>query len=481
MDTETVKKQIVHYFMEHKALINGNFLSKLNEPQTLESIYMQVQAGEDPTSIIEQNEQKNTTSVKVVSQYQDFFKKWVVQDFVDYFNSRFTFIEKLLQTRNELKNLTSISRLQNKRERETVSIIAIVSEKGITKNGNIVLTVEDKTGSIKVIITKQRPDVFISAQNIVLDEVIGLVASTGDGVLFANSVVIPDVPLQQTIKHAQDEVYAVVISDIHIGSKYFLEKEFKQFIAWLRGEIGTPEQKEISQKVKYIFVVGDIVDGVGIYPAQEKELAITNITEQYNEAANLFSLIPKHMQIILGPGNHDAGRISEPQQHLSKTYSSALWKLPNITMVRNPSTVNIHSSKSFQGFNFLLYHGYSYDDYGEMVPSIKQSGKNVSDRTPLIMKFLLQRRHLAPTHTSTLYIPDPRSDPLVIQDVPDFFISGHIHKAAALLYRGVQIVCGSCWQAKTAFQEKVGHEPEPCKVPVINLQTRDITMMSFSL
>jgi len=97
----------------------------------------------------------------------------------------------------------------------------------------------------------------------------------------------------------------------------------------------------------------------------------------------------------------------------------------------------------------------------------------------LIMRFLIQRRHLAPQHTSTMYIPDSRYDPLVSEKVPDIFVAGHIHKAGVLQHRNISLVCGSCFQSKTGFQEKVGHDPEPGVVPVINLQTRQVSLMRF--
>ena len=101
------------------------------------------------------------------------------------------------------------------------------------------------------------------------------------------------------------------------------------------------------------------------------------------------------------------------------------------------------------------------------------------DRADLIMQFLLNKRHLAPTHTSTLYIPDVKQDPLVIEKLPDIFITGHIHKSTIKNYRNITLVCGSCWQAKTPFQEKVGHNPEPARVPVLNLQTRNFKLLKF--
>ena len=95
------------------------------------------------------------------------------------------------------------------------------------------------------------------------------------------------------------------------------------------------------------------------------------------------------------------------------------------------------------------------------------------------MQFLLKRRHLAPSHTSTLYIPDANKDHLVIDTLPDIFVTGHVHKAVITNYRNITLVCGSCWQSKTVFQEKVGHNPEPARVPVLNLKTRQFRLLKF--
>jgi DNA polymerase II small subunit len=170
-------------------------------------------------------------------------------------------------------------------------------------------------------------------------------------------------------------------------------------------------------------------------------------------------------------------RIAEPQPPLYKEFAEPLYRLPNTIMVSNPSLVNIDSSENFPGFDILLYHGYSFDFFVSEVDSIRNNGGY--DRADLIMKFLLKRRHLAPTHTSTLYIPDTIRDPLVIDKVPDFFVSGHIHKSITANYRNTTMVCGSCWQSKTSFQEKVGHHPEPSRVPIANLKTREMKILKF--
>ena len=500
-DIESKKKEIVRYLLSQHVLVKPELLQALAQPEQVEQLYQHVQQGASASVLLQlagPAEVAITTSggqlqalaqpaqdsfvsrVKVLFQYQDKPKKRTPQDFVNYFNARYRALERLLQQRQELQNLTSIGRLTNKRDRETVSLIGMVLDKQTTKNENIMLMLEDPSGQIKVMVSKSKADIYEAARDVVLDEVIGITGSTGNAIVFANSIVIPDIPLTTEIKKSPDEVYAAILSCVHVGSKLFLPDAFDRFVRWLRGETGTEQQREIAKKVGYVFIAGDLVDGVGIYPSQEKELAITDIYAQYDEAARLLSQIPQHIALIICPGNHDAGRISEPQQPLSPLYAKAMYQLPNAILLGNPCMVNIHSSEHFPGFDFLMYHGYSFDDYGEIVPSIKNSGKNISDRTSLIMRFLLQRRHLAPAHTSTLYIPDPEKDPLVLEHVPDFFIGGHIHKSSASSYRGVSIVSGSCFQAKTPFQEKMGHEPDPGHVPVINLQTRAVKTLRFS-
>ena len=485
MEGLTLKKEIVSTFLKHNILVSREVLTKLNEPGIAEQWYGALQSGTRPAELLIKKlsvqEAPETTippAVRIVWEYQDLVKKRNVQDFVDYFNMRYKAIQRMLASRQELTNLTSIARLKGKKDREEVSIIGMISEKGTTKNEHIVLTVEDTTSIIKILISKNNKELYETGRDLVYDEVIGINGTLGDGIVFAKSVTFPDIPLGE-LKRAPEEAYAAVLSCVHVGSAGFEKERFENFTNWCHGNFGTPEQRAFAQKLRYIFICGDVVDGVGIYPSQEKELSIPDIREQYKEAARLFSKLPAHLPLIICPGNHDVGRISEPQPKLSKDYARPLWELPNAIMVCNPCIVNIHASEHFSGLDVLMYHGYSFDDYAEIVPSIKNSGAHISDRAPLVMRFLLQRRHLAPQHTSTLYIPDPRSDPLVIEKVPDLFFAGHIHKSGTINYRTVTTVSASCFQAKTDFQEKVGHDPDPGVVPVVNLLSRAVTLLRF--
>lgn len=482
-ELEQKKREIVGFLVGKGTLVNAEFLEKLKDESVVEGMHSRLEQDPDPEQIINYtftaSEQKQNCPVKVLWKYENEFQKRKIQDFVNYFNARYKLLERMLVQRPEMQNITSIARLVNKQDKETVSIVGMVSDKRVTKNDNLIVSVEDNTGKMNVVFSKNKPEIMEQAKDLVLDEVIGIVCSTGDNILFANNLLFPDIPLQTELKKSPDEAYVLVLSDLHVGSIWFEGERFDRFLKWIRGEAGNEEQKEVAKKVKYILIPGDLIDGVGIYQGMEKHLTITDIYEQYAECVRLLKQIPEHIWLVICPGNHDVGRMAEPQPALSEEYTKPLWDMPNVIMTCNPSFINLHASEDFPGFNFLMYHGYSYDYYAQEVESIKSSGLHLSDRVALVMKFMLQRRHLAPSHATTLYIPDAKTDPLVIESVPDFFISGHVHKAAVTSYRGVSIICGSCWQSQTDFQDKVGHEADPGKVPIINLKTRKIKLMRF--
>jgi DNA polymerase II small subunit len=462
--------------------LNVNWL-ELEKAKVLQEKYNQDKPYSDLLESVKPLQPVKTATItenaplKILYCYQEQAKKWQMSDFVSLFNRRYQAIEAMLKTRQELQNLTSISKITHKREKENVSLIGMVVDKQKTKNNNFMITVEDMTGSIKLLITKNNQELYDSAKNIVLDEVIGVSGMNGENILFVSSIIWPDVPISKELKKSPDEIYAVFLSDIHVGSKYFLEENFLRFLKWISGSFGTPEQRAVTDKIKYLFIIGDLIDGCGIYPEQDKELLIKDIYQQYEVCAKYLSQIPQRIKIIIIPGNHDAMRISEPQPPLYKDFAKPIWDLPNAVLLSNPSIVNICASENFPGFDVLLYHGYSFDYYVANVDAIRNQGGY--DRADLIMKFLLQKRHLAPTHKSTLYIPETKYDPLVIEKVPDFFVTGHIHKTSVSHYRNITLISGSCWQSKTAFQEKVGHNPEPCRVPIVNLQTRAVKVLKF--
>ena len=483
MENSDTKKEIIKFCFQKNVLVNPLFLSNLRE-EDVKKVYEKILKNTDLTvldeSIFANNKKCETLAkgkVNILFNYQEKPKKRTEQDFISYFNTRYKSLEKILKNRIELQDTISINKALAKKQRDDVSLIGLIESKQITKNNNLLLGLEDPTGKINILITKTKKELFQKAQDLVEDETIGVTGVLGNKIVFVNNILWPDVPVTKEYKKSDEEGYAVFISDIHVGSNLFLEKQFNHFVEWLNGNVGNEEHKEMARKVKYVFIVGDLIDGCGIYPGQDEELIIKDIYEQYKKCAELLSKIPCSIKIIISPGNHDALRLAEPQPQLYMDFAKSFYDLPNVVLVSNPALVNIDRTDSFEGFDVLMYHGYSFDYYFANVDSIRTQGGY--DRPDLLMKFLLQRRHLAPTHASTLYLPDSEQDPLIIDKVPDFFVTGHIHKAGISNYKNITLICASCWQAKTLFQDKVGHHPEPARVPVVNLKTRKVKVLKF--
>jgi len=420
---------------------------------------------------------RRKSNVEIISSIKNTPRKYIVEDFSQIFLSRYRFLEGILRNRQELQSSMNIKRVLSKQEKETVSIISLVVEKNETRNGNLLITVEDPTGEIKILISKSKDELMKKAKDIVVDEVIGIIGTNGDKIIFADNIVWPEIPPGRELKHGDKEEYAIFLSDVHIGSTLFLEQAFEKFLRWINGQAGNETQRSMASKVKYIFIAGDLVDGIGVYPSQEEELIIKDLKEQYRAFTRLLIQIPSDKEIILAPGNHDGVHLAEPQAPFLEEYSPELFTLPNVTVVSNPALVNIGKSANFSGFDVLMYHGYSFDYYVSNVESIRSNGGY--RRADLIMQFLLKRRHLAPSFTSTPYFPGHEEDHLLIKKIPDFFLSGHIHYSNVANYRGITLISGSCWQAKTSFQEKLGHEPEPARVPMVNLKTREVKVLNF--
>ena len=173
-----------------------------------------------------------------------------------------------------------------------------------------------------------------------------------------------DVP-DRIPNRSKTEVFSILISDLHIGSKFFMEKEFQSFLEWLNGN--DRDSKDIISKIKYICICGDLIDGIGIFPNQDRELLEKDSFSQMDHAINILSKIPKHMKVFLIPGNHDLGRRALPQPAIPKKYAEKIYSLNNITMLGNPCMINM------EGIKILMFHGQSLDDIIASIPGLSYS------------------------------------------------------------------------------------------------------------
>jgi len=391
-----------------------------------------------------------------------------LENFIEYFRDRFRRTERLLRKRMDARDAVSIEDALEAPLRSSVKTIGMVAEK-MERKGVIRMRLEGLQSSIAAIVTPSAERSLIEkVQRVFLDQVVCVTGLKVEGAaLILTEITWPDLPDRVPAK-ADVEVCAALLSDMHVGSKMFLRKFFDRFIQWLKGDFGTSGYRDLSGKVKYLVIAGDLADGIGVYPEQERELNIYNIYEQYKVVADYIEQVPEHIEVIAIPGNHDAVRQALPQPAILRKYAAPLYEGRDVHMLGNPSTVRLH------GVTVLIYHGRSLDDVVASVP-------NTSFENPDgAMELLLKARHLSPIYGQRTAIAPERRDFLLIEEPPDIFHAGHIHIFKYRNYRGTLIVNSGTWQSQTSYQRKNGLNPTPAHIPIVNLKTLQVTPLDFT-
>ena len=414
------------------------------------------------------NDENKEYPVKILNAPAFIQRKITLQDFVQHFRSRYEILKKKLE-KNNFEDMTTIRRLKG--SKGTFTLIAMISEKRTTKNKNIILQVEDLTGSISVLVNKNKKDVYDLAKELVQDEVVALNVSNNGSFLYCNSFIRPKIALQEK-KKAKEDIWVAFISDLHTGSIFFLEKNLLKFIQWLNGVGEEKNHKDIANKIKYLFIGGDLVDGVSHYPGQEKHLDILSTEGQYKKFYEYVNLIRKDINIIACSGNHDAVWVGEPQPIISERWAPSIHSMENFQLVPNPAMVEI-----VDNFKVLMYHGASMFHYMNAIPRLRVNYG--LDTASVYVDEMLKRAHLSPMHGAVDYIPC-EEDSLTISKIPDIILTGDIHRSGVSIHNNILAVAGSCWQSQTPFFEKVGIHPDPCKVTLFNLKTREVKILDFS-
>ena len=378
-----------------------------------------------------------------------------VNDFAQYFRSRYLTLRRLIEKRNDFGRAMDISRAKNL-DRE-VRIIGLIYEKSTTKNGHTMLTVEDDTDTAKIFISKESP---IAGETFVEDEVIGILAKPNAQrtLLMAEKIFRPDIPKTNTWELSDSVSKIAFLSDVHVGSTTFLEKDWERMIRWLK-------DYSVKEDVNYIVFPGDVVDGVGVFPDQDKELSIADIYQQYEKLSEYLKDIPDHIKMVVHPGNHDAARLAEPQPALNSIFTKTFDS--NILMVGNPIYLSV------EGRTVLTYHGKSMDDW---IAGVQQ----LTYDDPLkVMKEMCVRRHLAPIYGQRNALAPEKKDYMAMEYIPDIFVSGHVHGAGQEIYNGVRLINASTWQDQTEYQRMHNFNPDPSIMPVVSLASGKITMHNF--
>lgn len=366
------------------------------------------------------------------------------------FSSRFNKLKRIISDRPESRMLKLISSVKSAKSEEDMYVCGLVTlrstERNLTK-----IVLEDPSGSFEGVVfdkeLKNTADTLLSDQFVMARIAMGKTSG-----FIIKDLILPDIP-DQPINRSENDTFAVFLSDLHIGSKYFMENEFSEFVNWL----SSPDP--VARKIRFVLIGGDVVDGVGIYPNQDRELVFPTIEEQLKKLEDMLDKIPKYVKIFIMPGNHDPGRRALPQPAIPKKYNSGLWERENVFMVGNPAMVSLN------GVKVLMFHGQSIDDIVKTTPGLSY------DSPTNVMRHLLRARHLGPIYGSQTPIAPELEDLLVIDETPDIFHVGHVHRAQLDMYKGILLINSGSWQSQTPFQASVGMTPNPGIALIVNLKT----------
>ncbi len=379
-----------------------------------------------------------------------------VIDFAKLFNDRYRTLKKMLARRRELAGLMPIAKA--KQLKRDLRFAGIVNDVRTTKNGHTIIEMEDDSDRVQVLVMKGSRNMDGSY---IKDEVLGVIGATSrDGeIVIAKEIIRPDVPVNSRMLPNGSESIVAFVSDIHVGSNTFLPKEWARFIDWLNND-------PVAEDIKYMIMPGDLVDGIGIYPGQEDELLIEDLYQQYRELSELVKGVPDWIKQVMMPGNHDAVRLAEPQPRLPQDIIDMFDS--NILFVGNPCYLDI------EGRSILAYHGKSIDDLNANIRHLNYTNPEEA------MKEMLKRRHLAPIYGDKTALAPEQKDYMVIDRVPNIFVTGHVHVCKTDEYRGIKLINASAWQSQTPFQRMHNLVPDPAKVPMVHLGTGEMWVEDFS-
>ena len=395
-------------------------------------------------------------------------------DFYELTLDKYNKLRNLMRKRPEASSATNINniyRLSNSVEISTVGLVEKVHE---TKKGNFLLSLEDLTGKISVLIQNNSKNLeyvniierTFNDQMLFVKGLYNPGENGRKGIIFANHISKIDIPTDFKPNVSPDPLSIALISDTHIGSKEFEEELFKKFLKFLNGKSSNKINRENAGRIKYLVINGDLIDGVGIYPNQKEDLIVSDIFDQFKKASELLSEIPDYIKVFYVSGNHEPVRNAIPRPAVPNKYCEDIINL-GIKCLGNPSLIKTHN------VNTLIFHGESMHDVNRLIHDL-----DINKPIETMKEFLICR-HLAPVFGEKTQIAPISNDMLVLNKIPDIFHTGHIHINGMGRYRNVTLVNSGCFQAQTDFMRSFGIIPTPGIVPIIELDSLNYYQLDF--
>lgn len=355
-------------------------------------------------------------------------------------------------------------------------LIGMVQDTRVLHTNKFVIQLEDpKSGIITNCVMVQDSPSFPEYRDIIRDTVIGISGILpknfrgGDITAFwGRDIIRPGFSPTQfnPIKNPHKLLF---IADLHFGSKYFSRSVFAKLIKFLTLQDLDPIYKNITKEIKTIIIVGDLVDGVGRFSDQKEQISSYSLQAQYQGLAKALMEIPSHIQILIIPGEHDATQAALPQPAIDRQISQALLTIPNLTSHGNPLRLSLEKMK------LLIFHGQgNYELF-------QKSFQKPNAKPTLAIKHLLEYRHLYPEYGSYNPLAPFKRDYLVIDEVPDVIVSGHLHHAYFEEYKGIKIITCGTFQRDNQKKTQLEGKASLGIIPILDAVSGNVEMIDLKI
>lgn len=355
-------------------------------------------------------------------------------------------------------------------------LIGMVQDTRVLHTNKFVIQLEDPESEIitNCVMVQDSPS-YPEYRDILRDTVIGISGvlpknfREGDVTAFWGKDVIRPGFLPKSFNPTSYPHRILFLADLHFGSKYFSRGIFAKLIKFLTLQDLDPTYKDIAKEIKTIIIVGDLVDGIGRFSNQKNQISSHSFQAQYEGLAKILMEIPSHIQIFVIPGEHDATQAALPQPAIDRQISQALLAMPNLTSHGNPLRLSLEEMK------LLIFHG-----QGNYELFQKQFQKANYNPTTAI-KQLLEYRHLYPEYGSYNPLAPFNRDYLVIDEIPDVVVSGHLHHAYFEEYKGIKIITCGTFQRENQRKTQLKGEVSLGIIPILDTVTGRVEIIDLTI
>jgi len=296
---------------------------------------------------------------------------------------------------------------------ELTNLISINKLLSTTRKFSLIAMVREKEELTKnLLVEDQTGELQISLskidsetfKKITLDEVLGIICERNEK-LEVISIIWPDIPLKRSLNKTEKDVFCLFISDIHLDDQNLNKQNYEKFIKWF---------DDTNYEKMYIFVLG-------------------NISQNIIQTEDFLKKMSKYQTFYIKSNSE------KPPEF-------------NGMVLNDNSNITIEN-----GINLLLSSGKVIHKYMHLWP----------DQPPeQVMLNLLKKRHLNPViddiQENSVY-----ENQFIIDPIPDFFVSGSLHKHGLLNYKGTTIISDSNFITEPMF----------C---LVNLRTRETIKLNFT-